>query len=384
MHCFHFHSYHAGDNSCDADDSDDGVPMRASTPIKIIPGHLVNSDRNLHNVSGYTADDSSTGIGLLTDYEDSENEDTEPNSESKSESTVISMSRGVDPKSVESSTDTLVADAALVSDATDSKTIRGDHRVLKTDVNRVCASYSVGQGGKTDSVNNANTGLPDNSTIAKRRLEAVDPTSNATAPDEVFGPPKTKATTMASEIITTDVDIGLPPPAEPTLPVQCEVCATSRRLLGDIALSSSVHGTMNSSNNNITTSTSVISPSNGIITAGNGVASKVSSYNTPMHSRTPSSGLPASPDESGVQVRIDRQLQDATLGASCSVTRSAFDVDGLSPLHDEVQNRLNTVISGYKVCAISLFGTFPESESCRRNIFMLVFITCMYFLYIAV
>lgn len=321
------------------------------------------------NSSGYTADDSSTGIGRLTDFEDSENDDTEPNSESKSETTVVSVSR-VDPKSIDSSTDTLVADIAgggLVDTAkgdAGKKVIRGDRILPKTDV--AVESNPVDGHGKTDIVHThtpINLGLLDNSNslLIKRRAEGVEATSKRNGgcvvpTHEEFHSGRGKSKSVGGDSQNGDTPLGEDGIPEPTLPVHCEVCATSRRLLGDV-LSASVHGNTNpSSNNNIMTSTtvpSVISPSNVVLSAGCADASKISSSNTPMHSRTPSTGVPVTPDDHGVQTRSvsDRHLQDIALGHTCApnALRSAFDVDGLSSLHDEVQNRLNMIVNGYKV-----------------------------------
>ncbi|CAL8079238.1 unnamed protein product [Orchesella dallaii] len=342
-------SFHAGDSSCDIeDDYDDAVPLKTSTPVKMSPNKMNYSA----NTSGYSADTSSTGINLLNDFEDSENDDTEPNSESKSESTVVSIAK-LDPKSIESSTDTLVPDTIGLPDSSDSGGKLRNERIMKTDLTKPRESSCVGQRGKTDCVvNNAGIG-PDISVVSKRKPEGVEPTlkqctSNNLSPEDLIIRSKAKSDTVINEQLLAEMENGGPPEQGSSL--HCEVCATSRKLLSrDTYLSASVHGNVNSSNNNIITSTSVISPSNGIIATGSGIASKFSSYNTPMHSRTPSTGVPATLDDHMAQLRLDKQqLQDITLGASYTSIRSAFDVDGLLSLHDEVQNRLNMIVSGYK------------------------------------
>ncbi|ODN00265.1 Myotubularin-related protein 3 [Orchesella cincta] len=342
-------SFHAGDSSCDIeDDYDDAVPLKTSTPMTRSPTKINNFIDQ--NISGYSADDSSTGINQLNDFEDSENDDTEPNSESKSESTVISIAK-LDPKSIESSTDTLVPDTIGLPDTAESAKIRNE-RIMKTDLTKTRESSCIGQRGKTDCVVSTAGIMPESSVVSKRKPEGVEPvskqyTSNNILPEDVIARSKPKSDKVINEPLLSEMENGALPEQGPSL--HCEVCATSRKLLRETYLSSSVHGNVNSANNHFTASTSVISPSNGIIVTGSGSASKFSSYNTPMHSRTPSTGIPATPDENGTLCRLDRQgLQDITLGASYTSIKSAFDVDGLLSLHDEVQNRLNMIVSGYK------------------------------------
>lgn len=333
--------------------------MMTSAPNK---NNMLSGQMDINTVSGYTADDSSTGIGRLTDFEDSDgNDDTEPNSESKSESTVVSIAR-LDPKSIESSTDTLIADNAVNGGGViDIGGVNGEVsgkkviRVLpKTDTGRWQESSDpvVVHEGKTEFINttsNVANGVLENGVrsdgndLSLKRSTHIEGQMNGDGP--------------------MNGDEGVMMSSEPSLPVHCEVCATSRRLLGGIVLSSaSVHGNGNSSSSNtnqvITTSSAAVIPSTaaGILVSGSGDICKISSYNTPMHSRTPSTGVPVTPDENCGQIRSvsERQLQEIALGtSSCSTSgRSTFDVDGLASLHDEVQTRLNTIVFGYRVSSL--------------------------------
>jgi hypothetical protein len=94
----------------------------------------------------------------------------------------------------------------------------------------------------------------------------------------------------------------------------CRVCATSRRFLADGSASSSTSG-------------------------------KTSRYSTPpLYSRTPSSGYPATPND-------ERAPQHHH---SSVTTHRPDDLDGLAPLHSDVQLRLQQIIAEHQVSTASL------------------------------
>lgn len=93
----------------------------------------------------------------------------------------------------------------------------------------------------------------------------------------------------------------------------CRVCATSRRFLADGSASSSTSG-------------------------------KTSRYSTPpLYSRTPSSGYPATPNDE----RAPRHHHSGVTG------HRPDDLDGLAPLHSDVQLRLQQIIAEHRVSSAS-------------------------------
>lgn len=234
-----------------------------------------------------------TNLSLVADGEDvSENE--EPNSEEKSESTVINLKY---LKSIESSTDTLVPE-----------------------VTTGVQNFILEETGKTD----GETDIARKTEMEK--CESNKPLTDSLGKDQSSG--------------------ELDPVA------QCEVCVTSRRLLKNEVPISMGQGTTTTTTSSSSGTSSTLS-SVTVFAEGNssnmnrsGSGSKFSSYNTPMHSRTPSTGVPGTPEElqpqSGKNV-----LQNAE--ATVKTKSSFYDVDGLEPLHDEVQSRVTSIISGYKV-----------------------------------
>lgn len=99
----------------------------------------------------------------------------------------------------------------------------------------------------------------------------------------------------------------------------CRVCASSRRFLADN-----------------------VSRADG--SASSSTSGKTSRYSTPpLYSRTPSSGYPTTPSDE----RAPRHH------ASGGTSYRPDDLDGLAPLHNDVQMRLQQIIMEYKVSAAS-------------------------------
>jgi len=238
----------------------------------------------------------------------SENEDTETNSDGKSEATVVNIL-----KSIESSTDTLVAELGVMTDSSNQLKTLGSELHNKTD--NVIVTENNKKPYKSPTV--AEKTVSDNSLVVEL-LEATKDPENET---------------------------GWVEPDEGT----CEVCETSRKLLlGDA---------VNTVSTSTTTSTSGVQAvpvplSTGTNAFSSGYGSKFSSYNTPLHSRTPSTGVPATPEETSSKQqekwRPEPSYNSQGIHPSSS-TKSPYDVDGLAPLHDEVQSRLHSIISSYKV-----------------------------------
>jgi hypothetical protein len=246
----------------------------------------------------------------------SENEET--TSEEKLESTVINLKY---LKSIESSTDTLVAESGAMTESQsgiqkfvmeiNNKTERNELENVRADILRKTENDRVSEGLEINKNDCEETGKHFLDTNAVKEL--------------VPGVPD------LDQIIGTQ---------------QCEVCATSRKLLledvtnntSSVNTSSILNtSTITTTTNNINITSFQSQPSSG---------SKFSSYTTPMHSRTPSNGIPATLEESlkpTAQEKLSLEVPNA------SGSKLSYDVDGLEPLHDEVQIRLNIIISSYKV-----------------------------------
>lgn len=279
------------------------------------------------------------GGGETEDF--SENEDTETNSEGKSESTVINLL-----KSIESSTDTLVAEIGVVSEfCGNRRSVVGVN--LKTD-HLECSSDEFSC--KTERENLAEISetriFQDNGLeVSVNGYYSLATRDKSQEVIELTNGDKS----VKCELNQNDIDMDGTQP--------CEVCASSSKLLKGHALinGSATNGSSSSSYNNIVSSNSVHAmPS----TAGNssGYGSKFSSYNTPMHSRTPSTGIPATPEESSYQLRNGYQekwtsdVPTPAIGPGPGTTNNtSYDVDGLAPLRDEVQSRVNVIVSSCMV-----------------------------------
>lgn len=99
----------------------------------------------------------------------------------------------------------------------------------------------------------------------------------------------------------------------------CRVCATSRRFLADN-----------------------VSRADG--SASSSTSGKTSRYSTPpLYSRTPSSGYPATPSD-------ERAPRHHPSGV---ISHRPDDLDGLAPLHNDVQLRLQQIIAEHKVSTAS-------------------------------
>jgi hypothetical protein len=249
----------------------------------------------------------------------SENEDTETNSEGKSESAVVNFL-----KSIESSTDTLVAESGVMSESTYNQKVVVHELQNKTEYLLAERSSNL---DRTRSPIGVEKTESDDSLVGELTEATKDPENVSRLADAEEG--------------------------------TCLVCETSRKLLLGDAVSStpSSAGTSNIPSNTNGVQSVPVSSSTGTNGSSSGYGSKFSSYNTPMHSRTPSTGIPATPVEE-VPNKISYQSQEKwnpesalpLLGSIItSTSKSSYDVDGLVPLHDEVQSRLHIIVSNYRV-----------------------------------
>lgn len=317
-----------------------------------------NSDSNASSVSKEMT------TFAIADTEDfSENEDTETNSEEKSESTVVNLKY---LKSIESSTDTLVAEMGVTHESSvgigiqrfvmdvNNKTERDVLDSVRADILRKTEAERL--------LDNTNHEKEIEETTAKLRY--LCDTSSLLYTD------KSGIKDLVQPGSDLDQIIGNQ---------QCEVCATSRKLLSDDVPTTNPNGVVSNgsittlngtiANNTTTTTTNnlasvqtTLQTSSSINSLGNNASngSKYSSHNTPLHSRTPSTGIPVPPEESyffGKPVAgerfINHHYHHQYHHFDIPSTRlGTHDVDGLEPLHDQVQSRLHTIITGYRVRVI--------------------------------
>lgn len=353
------------------------------------------SSSNEHNQDQELKNFNSSTCPTPRSEDDSENEE-ETNSEQKSAASVINLKY---LKSIESSTDTLVAESIVTPDPPFSPSNNsmsysyssavvgngsGMHK-FEMDVHHKTERDQVEAGVRAD--------------ILLRKTEPERRVYNPTLQSKEGEENSFTGKRIARESIETNskdllAALANLPQSGPDLdqiigiPQQCEVCATSRKLLQDDVPLSTHSNALNTSNsstitaqstNNITTSTtgSVAMPppsstststSSTLYPVGNGVSNGTKNGVTPNHSRThsTSAGFPygvvnstSEEQEQGSSGSIKQlgprgeRFLPTNIG---TLTKPYFDVDGLEPLHDEVQSRLNVIISGYRVSLHDIFG----------------------------
>lgn len=255
-------------------------------------------------------------------------------------------------KSIESSTDTLVAENGVLFEggkgfpSTDmiNKT---DSPVLKRPVDSKSANFSATQNerkmnGVVNGIQSTDEKVSDGKQdIVVNHVQQVVKLS--TLEEAVNGSEKEK------QINCDAVDDYVRGLSRNGLSNHCEICAKSWKIVGDFIDSNSAALTCSNNVNGTQALISSSSTSSGIGPSNSG--SKYSSYNTPIHSRTPSTGIPATPceDVGGIvslngMGKQDRQTIDLPFGS-----RPTFDVDGLTTFHDEVQSRLSSITTDFRV-----------------------------------
>lgn len=253
--------------------------------------------------------------------EDSDNEDTEPNSESKSETVCASPLPKLGPNSIDSSTDTLVAESSSTT------SVKGNDPCSDQSMNRTSSdsvvTHLLNHKDKRLTVHSGEAGGDTNGSIDFSK-KVIPSLQNCTVPGMVNG-----------VVSSQGLDVGT---GHCQVCANCQVCATNRKFLAsngvDISSVSMREG-----------SPPPLYPSRASSSSG-----KTSRYSTPLYSRTPSSGYPATPSDEKLLDRLpDCMGNGVGRGSTAAILAQKMDLDGLAPIKNDVQNRVQQIFADFKV-----------------------------------